>query len=127
MRDLPGWPDLHGRRDHVGLACADPITVSVSLDMGCSNLEPIPEVMAIVGSFNGWCGDCDPLYPIGGGLYDGTISMVEEETQYRFVGLDYAIDEKGALWDEVSSGQGDWCRAERERPREHRALIHRQR
>ena len=60
--------------------------VSVTFSVDLSSYEGDFESVGVFGSFNGWCGTCNPMTDDDGdGVYTATIKAVEGELQYKFV------------------------------------------
>lgn len=57
--------------------------VTFSVDMSETSIQP-GDVVHLNGSFNGWCGTCNPLNDLGNGLWSTTISLPPGIHEYKF-------------------------------------------
>lgn len=45
------------------------------------------------GSFNGWCGDCNPMTNAGGGVFEVTLSLALDTIEYKFTFDGWSVEE----------------------------------
>ena len=68
--------------------------VSVNLSIDLSSYDGDFESVGVFGSFNNWCGTCNPMTDDDGdGVYTTTIKTVEGELQYKFILDGQAVEE----------------------------------
>lgn len=67
--------------------CLKPHKVTFSVDMSHTyyGLSAYDDNVYLNGNFNGWCGECTPMYdPDGNGTYETTIDLIDGDYEYKF-------------------------------------------
>jgi hypothetical protein len=75
--------------------------VTFSVDM--SQYVPAFGYVNVSGSWNGWCGDCNQLTDMGGGIWEVTLPIPAGDYDYKFSMDNWAAQEN------LSSGAGNPC------------------
>ena len=65
--------------------------VDFSVDM--SDFASSFTTVYVSGSFNGWCGDCDALTDMGGGIWAGTLSLGDGDYEFKYTADNWAHQE----------------------------------
>ncbi|NND81555.1 MAG: family 16 glycosylhydrolase, partial [Gammaproteobacteria bacterium] len=69
-----------------------PFNVTFAVDMSAAGMQA-GDVAFVNGTFNGWCGDCNPLTDMGGGLWGVTIPLDVATYEYKFTINGWAAQE----------------------------------
>ncbi len=65
--------------------------VTFSVDM--SQVVALFTTPEVNGTFNGWCGNCNPMTDLGGGIWETTISLPPGNYEYKFSADSWSIQE----------------------------------
>ena len=57
-------------------------SVTFRVDMG--NFQGSFGVVNVNGTFNGWCGDCNPMTAVGDDVYEVTLNVSADTIEYKF-------------------------------------------
>ena len=68
--------------------------VSVTLSVDMTSYEGKYASVGVFGTFNDWCGTCNPMTDIDGdGVYTSTIEVIPGQFQYKFILDNQAVEE----------------------------------
>jgi len=68
--------------------------VSVTLSVDMTSYEGKYASIGVFGTFNDWCGTCNPMTDIDGdGVYTSTIEVIPGQFQYKFILDNQAVEE----------------------------------
>ena len=68
--------------------------VSVTLSVDMTSYEGKYASVGVFGTFNDWCGTCNPMTDINGdGVYTSTIEVIPGQFQYKFILDNQAVEE----------------------------------
>ena len=68
--------------------------VSVTLSVDMTSYEGKYASVGVFGTFNDWCGTCNPMtYIDGDGVYTSTIEVIPGQFQYKFILDNQAVEE----------------------------------
>ncbi|MFK8039695.1 MAG: hypothetical protein AB8B74_15490, partial [Crocinitomicaceae bacterium] len=71
-----------------------PVDITFSVDMSQYNgASSLADGVFLNGTFNNWCGSCNPMTDMGNGLYEVTISLLPGQIEYKFTVNDWMTQE----------------------------------